>query len=49
MKLRRSFGTAHRFAELDVPTATPEGLVLLGLIVAILGALAAALLLTLWN
>ena len=26
-----SFGTTHRFAELDVPTATPEGLVLLKL------------------
>ena len=25
------FGTTHRFAELDVPTATPEGLVLLKL------------------
>jgi len=28
---QRSFGTTHRFAELDVPTATPEGLVLLKL------------------
>jgi len=26
-----SFGTTHRFAEVDVPTATPEGLVLLKL------------------
>ena len=26
-----NFGTTHRFAELDVPTATPEGLVLLKL------------------
>lgn len=28
---QQSFGTTHRFAELDVPTATPEGLVLLKL------------------
>jgi len=28
---QESFGTTHRFAELDVPTATPEGLVLLKL------------------
>lgn len=28
---QHSFGTTHRFAELDVPTATPEGLVLLKL------------------
>jgi hypothetical protein len=28
---QQSFGTSHRFAELDVPTATPEGLVLLKL------------------
>ena len=28
---RQSFGTTHRFAELDVPTATPEGLILLKL------------------
>lgn len=28
---QRSFGTTHRFAELDVPTATPVGLVLLKL------------------
>lgn len=27
----KSFGTTHRFAELDVPTATPEGLILLKL------------------
>jgi hypothetical protein len=28
---QQSFGATHRFAELDVPTATPEGLVLLKL------------------
>lgn len=28
---QQSYGTTHRFAELDVPTATPEGLVLLKL------------------
>lgn len=28
---QQSFGTTHRFAELEVPTATPEGLVLLKL------------------
>jgi hypothetical protein len=28
---QQAFGTVHRFAELDVPTATPEGLVLLKL------------------
>ena len=28
---QQSFGTTHRFAELDVPTATPEGLILLKL------------------
>lgn len=28
---QRSFGTTHRFAELEVPTATPEGLILLKL------------------
>jgi len=28
---QQNFGTTHRFAELDVPTATPEGLVLLKL------------------
>jgi len=28
---QQSFGTSHRFAELEVPTATPEGLVLLKL------------------
>lgn len=28
---QQCFGTTHRFAELDVPTATPEGLVLLKL------------------
>ncbi len=28
---QKSFGTTHRFAELDVPTASPEGLVLLKL------------------
>jgi len=28
---QQAFGTTHRFAELDVPTATPEGLVLLKL------------------
>lgn len=28
---QQSFGTVHRFAELEVPTATPEGLVLLKL------------------
>ena len=28
---QRSFATTHRFAELDVPTATPEGLILLKL------------------
>lgn len=28
---QKDFGTVHRFAELDVPTATPEGLVLLKL------------------
>jgi hypothetical protein len=28
---QRSYGTVHRFAEMDVPTATPEGLILLKL------------------
>jgi hypothetical protein len=28
---QQSFGTKHRFAELEVPTATPEGLILLKL------------------
>ena len=28
---QQSFGTTHRFAELEVPTATPEGLILLKL------------------
>ena len=28
---QKTFGTTHRFAELDVPTATPEGLILLKL------------------
>ncbi|MEP6663096.1 MAG: hypothetical protein ABJC04_05465, partial [Verrucomicrobiota bacterium] len=28
---QKSFGTTHRFAEMDVPTATPEGLILLKL------------------
>ncbi|KAF0179768.1 MAG: hypothetical protein FD161_1110 [Limisphaerales bacterium] len=28
---QKDYGTVHRFAELDVPTATPEGLVLLKL------------------
>ncbi len=30
-EVQQSFGTIHRFAELDVPTATPEGLILLKL------------------
>ncbi len=30
-EVQQGFGTTHRFAELDVPTATPEGLVLLKL------------------
>ena len=30
-EVQQCFGTTHRFAELDVPTATPEGLVLLKL------------------
>ena len=30
-EVQRGFGTTHRFAELDVSTATPEGLVLLKL------------------
>lgn len=30
-EVQRSFGATHRFAELEVPTATPEGLVLLKL------------------
>ncbi|MCZ7639824.1 MAG: hypothetical protein M5U12_29520 [Verrucomicrobia bacterium] len=30
-EVQRDFGTTHRFAELDIPTATPEGLVLLKL------------------
>ena len=30
-EVQRNFGTTHRFTELDVPTATPEGLVLLKL------------------
>ena len=30
-EVQQGFGTAHCFAELDVPTATPEGLVLLKL------------------
>jgi hypothetical protein len=44
-----SGGLAATAAFLFFPGRSPEGLVLLGLIVAILGALAAALLLTLWN
>ena len=30
-EVQQSFGTTHRFAELDVPTATPAGLILLKL------------------
>ena len=30
-EIQQRFGTTHRFAELDVPTATPEGLILLKL------------------
>jgi hypothetical protein len=30
-EVQQSFGTRHRFAELDVPTATPAGLILLKL------------------
>ena len=30
-EVQKSFGTTHRFAELEVPTATPEGLILLKL------------------
>jgi hypothetical protein len=30
-EVRERFGTAHRFAEVEVPTATPEGLILLKL------------------